>query len=150
MRCLLQRVREASVDIDGHCHARIGPGLLVLVGVEAADGDSDIDWLCRKLPALRIFPDIEGRMNRSLVDSGGELLAVSQFTLFASTRKGTRPGFSRAAPPDIAAPLFNRLCNALTEVLGQDVPRGVFGADMKISLINDGPVTIMLDSRDPE
>ena len=146
MRAVVQRVQRAAVEIGGGRVASIGPGLLVLCGVTASDRDSDRDWLARKIVSLRIFSDEAGVMNRSLVDVRGELLAVSQFTLFASTRKGARPSYSAAAPPEIAAPMFASLLEALERELGRSVAAGVFGADMQVSLVNDGPVTIWLDS----
>ena len=146
MRAVVQRVREAAVQIDGSPVAAIGPGLLVLCGVTASDGAADWDWLARKIVSLRIFNDDAGVMNRSVADVGGELLAVSQFTLYASTRKGARPSYSTAAPPEIAAPIFASFLQALERELGRRVATGVFGADMDISLVNDGPVTIWLDS----
>lgn len=150
MRGVVQRVRKAAVEIDGRQVATIDQGLLVLCGVTASDGDADRDWLARKIMSLRIFNDEAGVMNRSLVDIGGELLAVSQFTLFASTRKGARPSYSAAAPPEVAAPMFASFVEALERELGRPVATGVFGADMQVSLVNDGPVTIWLDSSNRE
>jgi D-aminoacyl-tRNA deacylase len=150
MRALIQRVRAASVTVDGRVTGAIGPGLLVLAGVSADDGDDDRDWLARKIVAMRIFPDDAGVMNRSVVDTGGDLLAVSQFTLFASTRKGNRPSWSGAAPPEVAQPRFDAFVDALARELGRAVMTGVFGADMQVALVNDGPVTIWLDSRQRE
>ena len=147
MRALIQRVREASVAVDGATVAAIGPGLLVLAGIAADDTDEDRDWLARKVVALRIFADDAGVMNRSIADAGGAILAVSQFTLYASTRKGNRPSWSAAAPPAIAQPGFASLVAALARELGRPVATGVFGADMQVALVNDGPVTIWLDSR---
>src|SRR5207248_6375203 len=141
MRALLQRVREASVVIGGSTVASIGHGLLVLCGVSPADTDADRTWLSRKIVSLRIFDDDAGVMNRSIVEAGGELLAVSQFTLYASTRKGARPSYSGAAPPEVAAPLFAAFVQTLGRDLGKSVPTGVFGAHMQVSLVNDGPVT---------
>ena len=149
MRALLQRVREARVEVDGRVTAAIKTGLLVLVGVAPDDGPADIDWLARKLVDLRIFDDEEGVMNRAVRDIGGDMLAVSQFTLHASTRKGNRPSWSNAAPPDVAKPLFDAFVIALSQRLGKPVPCGVFGAHMLVALVNDGPVTILLDSREP-
>ena len=142
----MQRVREAAVTVGAGTLGEIGPGLLVLCGVTAADGDADRDWLARKIVSLRIFNDDAGVMNRSLADVRGELLAVSQFTLYASTRKGARPSYSAAAPPEVAAPKFAAFVLALERELGRPVATGVFGADMQVSLVNDGPVTIWLDS----
>lgn len=150
MRALVQRVAEASVRVDGRTVGAIGRGLLVLAGVAADDGDEDIEWIARKIVALRIFGDDAGVMNRSVADVGGVLLAVSQFTLFASTRKGARPSWSGAAPPEIAQPQFAALVAALARLQPQPVAAGVFGADMKVALVNDGPVTIWLDSRQRE
>jgi D-tyrosyl-tRNA(Tyr) deacylase len=147
MRALIQRVREAAVAVDGARVAAIGPGLLLLAGIAADDGDDDRDWLARKIVALRVFGDDAGVMNRSVVEAGGAVLAVSQFTLFASTRKGNRPSWSGAAPRDVARPRFDALVAALERELGRPVPTGVFGADMQVALVNDGPVTIFLDSR---
>ncbi|MDN3575602.1 D-aminoacyl-tRNA deacylase [Chitinimonas viridis] len=150
MRVVLQRVSEAAVAVDGQTVGRIGPGLLLLVGAEADDGEADIGWLVQKLCKLRVFGDEQGVMNCSLLDVGGEVLAVSQFTLFASVKKGNRPSWSRAAPGPVSQPLFDRFVAALSLALGKPVPTGVFGADMQVSLVNDGPVTLMLDSRAPE
>ena len=150
MRVLIQRVKEASVSVAGETVAAIGPGLLLLAGVAADDTDEDRDWIARKAVALRIFADATGVMNRSVMDTGGEILAVSQFTLFASTRKGNRPSWSAAAPPQTAAPMFDAFVAALAQALGRAVPTGVFGADMEVALVNDGPVTIWIDSRQRE
>ena len=147
MRALVQRVREAAVAVDGRTVAAIGPGVLVLAGIAGDDGDDDFDWLARKIVALRIFDDDAGIMNRSVAETGGGILAVSQFTLFASTRKGSRPSWSAAAPPEVAAPKFDAFVAALAAALGKPVPTGVFGAMMQVALVNDGPVTIWLDSR---
>jgi D-tyrosyl-tRNA(Tyr) deacylase len=147
---MLQRVASARVEIGGAVFSAIGPGLLVLAGIEAGYGAADIAWLSGKLTRLRIFADEAGVMNRSVVERGGELLAVSQFTLFASLRKGNRPSWSRAAPPEIAQPIFARFVEQLASDLGRPVVTGVFGADMQVHLVNDGPVTIALDSRNSE
>jgi len=147
VRALIQRVREARVEVAGRVVGAIGPGLLVLAGMAADDTDDDRDWLARKIIALRIFADDAGVMNRSVRDSGGDVLAVSQFTLFASTRKGARPSWSGAAPPELAQPRFDDFVAALARELGRPVPTGEFGADMAVSLVNDGPVTIWLDTR---
>ena len=146
----MQRVREASVEVHGNTLARIGSGLLVLVGVAHDDTADDRDWLARKLVELRIFDDARGVMNRSVLDVAGDVLAVSQFTLHASTRKGNRPSWSRAAPPDVAAPQFDSFVRSLADRLGRPVATGRFGADMQVALVNDGPVTILLDSRNRE
>ena len=150
MRVLVQRVASARVEISGEVSGAIGAGLLVLAGIEGADDEADVTWISSKLVKLRIFPDELGVMNRNIVDIGGEVLAVSQFTLFASVKKGNRPSWSRAAPPTISRPLFDRFVRQLEHDLGRKVPTGVFGADMKVHLINDGPVTIAIDSRNPE
>ena len=150
MRVVAQRVASARVEVDGQVTGSIGAGLLVLAGFEPSDAEADLDWMAAKLSRLRIFADAAGVMNRSVVDADGELLAVSQFTLFASTRKGNRPSWSRAAPPDLAQPLFERFVLCLEKTLGRHVPTGVFGADKQVHLINDGPVTISLDSRQAE
>ena len=150
MRVLLQRVEQARVEVEERVVGAIGAGLLLLVGIEGDDNATDIDWLVRKLVGLRIFEDGTGKMNRSLSDIDGQALAVSQFTLFASCRKGARPSWSRAAPPEVSLPLFNEFVARLPVELGKPVPTGVFGAEMKVSLVNDGPVTMLLDSRNPE
>jgi D-tyrosyl-tRNA(Tyr) deacylase len=150
MRVVVQRVSEAEVSVDGVVTGRIGGGLLVLAGFEEADQATDLEWMAQKLVRLRVFPDGEGVMNCSVVDAGGGILAVSQFTLFASTRKGNRPSWGRAARGEVSQPLFERFVTELTAALGRPVATGVFGADMKLSLINDGPVTIAIDSRSPE
>ena len=147
MRLVVQRVLEASVSINGKEVSRIGKGLLVLVGVEQGDTDQECDWLVGKTAGLRIFDDESGVMNRSVTDIGVEVLAVSQFTLTASTRKGNRPSYIRAAGHDLAVPMYEKYCEELSAVIGKPVGRGVFGADMKVSLVNDGPVTIIIDSR---
>jgi len=150
MRLLVQRVRSARVEVAGQVVGTIGVGLLVLAGFEAQDGQADINWLSTKLSKLRIFDDDTGAMNRSIVDVGGEVLAVSQFTLFASVRKGSRPSWSGAASTEISQPLFYRFVAQLERELGRKVQTGVFGADMQVHLVNDGPVTIAIDSRKPE
>jgi len=150
MRALLQRVSSASVEIDGNTVSSIATGLLILLGIEDADDPSDIAWLCQKIPQMRIFPDVEGKMNLSLLDISGEALVVSQFTLHASTKKGNRPSFLKAAAPSKSEPLYETFCAAMETAIAKPVARGVFGADMKVSLTNDGPVTIWLDSRNRE
>jgi D-tyrosyl-tRNA(Tyr) deacylase len=150
VRLLVQRVREASVVVDDATIARIGTGLLVLAGVAPDDAADDRGWLARKLVELRVFDDDQGLMNRSVLDVGGDVLAVSQFTLYASTRKGNRPSWSRAAPPGTAAPQFDAFVAVLAARLGRPVATGRFGAHMQVALINDGPVTIWLDSRNRE
>jgi D-tyrosyl-tRNA(Tyr) deacylase len=150
VRAVVQRVREARVTVDGRVAGAIGRGLLVLAGMRADDGPDDRDWLARKIVQMRVFDDDAGVMNLALPDIGGEILAVSQFTLFASTRKGNRPSWSGAAPPEVAQPLFDGFVAALSRELGRAVPTGVFGADMKVALVNDGPVTVVLDTRNRE
>jgi D-tyrosyl-tRNA(Tyr) deacylase len=150
MRALLQRVREASVTVDGNVTGTIGAGALVFVGVTDGDSNDDRDWLVHKIVNLRVFDDDAGVMNKSIIDAGGNVLAVSQFTLYASTKKGQRPSWSTAARPDIAQPIFNAFVAALSTALGRPVETGVFGAHMHVALINDGPVTIWLDSRTRE
>ncbi len=145
MKALIQRVSEASVDVDGRRVAEIGPGLLVLLGMTHSDGMDDAAWLARKIPALRIFEDEAGLMNRSVLDIGGAVIVVSQFTLYADTRKGNRPSFVAAARPEQAEPLYEALVRHLRDTLGASrVSTGVFGAEMKVRLLNDGPVTVEL------
>ena len=146
MRVVIQRVCDAAVTVDDHTVAMIGAGLLVLCGVAPSDSIAAADWLAHKVVALRIFDDDAGVMNRSVRDSGGEILAVSQFTLHASTKKGARPSYSAAASPEFAQPLFDAFVGALERELGRQVPTGVFGARMQIALTNDGPVTLWIDS----
>ena len=150
MRVVTQRTRHASVGIDGTTVARIGIGLLVFVGIEEADTTDDIEWLTHKLVNLRIFDDDEGVMNRSVIDAGGDILVVSQFTLHASTKKGNRPSYIRAARPETAIPLYEAFCRRLSEALGRPVQTGRFGADMKVELLTDGPVTICIDTKNKE
>lgn len=147
MRVVIQRVSKASVTVGGEIVSAIGPGLMVLVGVENGDTETDVAYLASKTAALRIFNDNAGVMNRSVTDVAGEVLAVSQFTLTASTRRGNRPSYIRAAGHDLAVPLYELYCNELGKLTGTDVKRGIFGADMQVELINDGPVTIIIDSR---
>lgn len=147
MRVLLQRVSEASVTIGGEKVSEIGPGFLILLGIGTGDDETDIAWLCGKIARMRVFPDEDGKMNRSLLDTGGAALVVSQFTLHASTKKGNRPSFLASAPPDVSEPLYETFCKALSTELAKPVAHGSFGADMQVSLTNDGPVTIWLDSR---
>ena len=147
MRAVIQRVREASVTIGADVVGRIGPGLLVLVGVEAGDTAAEADWLAGKVAQMRIFADAEGKMNRSVAEVDGGLLVISQFTLIASTAKGNRPSFIGAARPEEAVPLYERFLSALEAAAGRRPERGVFAADMQVSLVNDGPVTIVVDSR---
>lgn len=150
MRTVIQRVSHASVTINGVVKSAIGGGLLVLVGVEDADTEEDIQWLCKKIVGLRVFDDENGVMNKNIVDAGGDILVISQFTLFASTKKGNRPSYIRAAKPDISIPLYEQFCNELSIALGKPVGTGEFGADMKVELLNDGPVTICMDTKNKE
>ena len=150
MRVVIQRVLSASVTIDGTVRSAIGPGLLILLGVGHDDGEEDILWLTRKIAALRIFNDGDGVMNRSVVETGGDIIVVSQFTLMASTKKGNRPSYIGAAGHETAVPLYRRFCEVLSEAIGKEVGTGVFGADMKVALVNDGPVTVCIDSRHRE
>jgi len=147
MRLVIQRVKEASVIVDGKAVSAIGQGLFILVGVENGDTEIDMEWLAAKAAGLRIFNDEDGVMNRSVVDVDGQLLAVSQFTLTASTKKGNRPSYIRAAGHELAVPLYDKFCIRLSEIAGSPVQKGVFGADMQCALVNDGPVTIIIDSR---
>ena len=150
MRAVIQRVSEAAVTIQGAETRRIGPGLLVLLGVGPEDGSEDLLWLSGKIAKLRIFADAEGLMNAAVREIGGEILVVSQFTLFASTKKGNRPSFQEAAPPALAIPLYEAFVAALEEETGVRPVTGEFGADMKVALVNDGPVTILMDSKKRE
>ena len=150
MRAVIQRVSSASVTIGGVVRSSIGNGLLVLLGVGHEDGSDDIDWLVHKIAGLRIFGDESGVMNRSVVEVGGDALVVSQFTLMASTRKGNRPSYIRAAGHELAVPLYEAFCSSLSEALGRPVGTGEFGADMKVALVNDGPVTICIDTKNKE
>ena len=147
MRVVIQRVTEASVTINQQIHGQIETGYLVLAGFEENDLEEDLHWISKKITDLRIFSDQDGKMNLSVQDVGGEILLVSQFTLFASTKKGNRPSFIRSASPEIAVPLYDKFILILNELLPNKIKTGVFGADMKISLINDGPVTITIDSK---
>jgi len=150
MRLVIQRVSEASVTIDGSVHGIIGKGFLILLGVESADTQEDVDWLVQKTVNLRIFSDEDGKMNLSLIDIAGELLVISQFTLHASTKKGNRPSFIQAARPETAIPLYESFIAGCSLAGINRVQTGIFGADMKVSLVNDGPVTILVDSRNRE
>lgn len=147
MRAVIQRVSRASVTVDGNITGSIGAGLLVLLGIEDADNTEDIIWLSSKIVNLRIFNDEEGVMNRSVKDVDGGVLLVSQFTLHAATKKGNRPSYIRASKPDIAIPLYEQMIARLAQDLGKPVPTGIFGADMKVELLNDGPVTIIIDTK---
>jgi len=150
MRAVIQRVSRASVTINQQVHSRINEGLLVLMGIEDADNDEDIEWLSGKIVNLRIFDDESGVMNLSVRDKRGEILLVSQFTLHASTKKGNRPSYIRASKPDIAIPLYEKMIRQLSTDLGKPVQTGEFGADMKVELLNDGPVTIVMDTKNKE
>lgn len=150
MRVTIQRVSEASVLINQQLRSKIGQGLVVLLGICTDDNADDIEWLCKKIVALRIFSDEQGKMNKSLSDVGGEILLISQFTLFASTKKGNRPSYIRSAHPDIAIPLYEAFHKYLMQLTGKEIATGEFGADMKVSLCNDGPVTINIDSKTRE
>jgi D-aminoacyl-tRNA deacylase len=150
MRVVIQKVLEASVTIDGKVVSQINTGLLVLVGIEDADTDEDIEWLSKKIVQLRIFLDDDGVMNRSVLDEGGDIIVVSQFTLHAMTKKGNRPSYIKASKPDFAFPMYEKFCETLSSDLGKPVGRGVFGAHMDVALVNNGPVTIWIDSKNRE
>ena len=150
MRVVIQRVLQASVSIGGAETAAIGPGLLILLGICEEDGREDIEWLVRKIAGLRVFDDADGVMNVDVRDAGGDALVVSQFTLMASTKKGNRPSYIRAARPEVAIPLYEQFCASLETALGKPVPTGTFGADMQVALVNDGPVTICIDTKNKE
>ena len=150
MRTVIQRVTQASVTIGGQVKSSIGTGLLILLGIGKKDTEEDINWLVKKIIALRIFNDEMGVMNRSIMDVNGEILVVSQFTLMASYKKGNRPSWIHAAPHELSIPLYNRFCDALSEAMGKPVGTGEFGADMKVELLNDGPVTICMDTKNKE
>ena len=150
MRAVIQRVKEASVSIDGNAEGEIGNGLLVFIGIEDADDQTDIEWLVKKLIQLRIFNDAEGVMNLPITDTGGDILVISQFTLHASTKKGNRPSYIKAAKPEVAIPLYDRFVKHLEQELGKPVRTGAFGADMQVGLVNDGPVTIVIDTKNKE
>lgn len=150
MRTVIQRVQHASVTIDGNVKSSIGNGFLLLLGIEATDTSEDVDWLVKKAAALRVFDDENGVMNRSIIDVKGEALVVSQFTLYASYKKGNRPSWFRAASHEISVPLYEEFCSKLSAALGKEVGTGEFGADMKVELLNDGPVTICMDTKNKE
>ncbi|MCD7901188.1 MAG: D-tyrosyl-tRNA(Tyr) deacylase [Bacteroides sp.] len=150
MRVVIQRVKHASVCIDGNCKSAINKGLLIFVGIEEADEKGDIEWLTKKIVNLRIFDDENGVMNKSLLDIQGEILIISQFTLHASIRKGNRPSYIKAAKPDTAIPLYKAFCQEISVATSKEVGTGEFGADMKVELVNDGPVTICMDSKTKE
>ena len=150
MRVLIQRVKDASVTVDNKVISLIHNGLLVFVGIEEQDNREDILWLTKKIANIRLFDDENGVMNRSVIEAGGDILAVSQFTLMASTKKGNRPSYIKAAKPDISVPLYEEFCTEMELVVNKPIGRGVFGADMKVRLLNDGPVTIFIDSKNRE
>src|SRR5512133_3005645 len=150
MRAVIQRVTRASVTIGKKIKSEIGPGLLVLTGIEETDNDTDIDWLCNKIANLRIFNDKDEIMNLSVLDTGGNILVISQFTLHAKTKKGNRPSYIRAAHPDIAVPLYNKFVSTLSTLSGKEISTGEFGAMMQVESVNDGPVTIIIDSKEKE
>ena len=150
MRTVIQRVQHASVTINGSIKSSIGNGFLLLLGIEATDTSEDVDWLVKKVSALRVFDDENGVMNRSIIDVQGEALVVSQFTLYASYKKGNRPSWFRAASHDISVPLYEEFCSKLSAALSKEVGTGEFGADMKVELLNDGPVTICVDTKNKE
>lgn len=150
MRAILQRVTQASCTVEGEITGQIETGFLVLLGIEDADTAADLDWLAQKIVGMRVFGDENDLMNKTLADVDGNILLISQFTLFASTKKGNRPGFTRAAKPDIAVPLYEQMIKKLSALLGKEIKTGIFGADMKIALLNDGPVTILIDTKDKE
>jgi len=150
MRVVLQRVSEASVSIDDKVHGAIDNGLLILLGITAVDSQEDVNWLVNKIVGMRIFSDLDGKMNLNINDVNGNALVVSQFTLYASTKKGNRPSFINAAKPEVAIPLYETFVNTLSQKLDETVPTGIFGADMKVALVNDGPVTIVVDSLNRE
>ena len=150
MRAVLQRVTQASCTVDGEITGAIDTGFLVLLGIEDVDRLDDLDWLAQKIIGMRVFGDENGMMNKALADVDGDILLISQFTLFASTKKGNRPGFTKAARPDIAIPLYEKMIEKLSALLGKKVKTGIFGADMKIALSNDGPVTIIIDTKNKE
>lgn len=150
MRTVIQRVQSASVTIDGEIKSAIGKGLLIFLGIEDKDSEADIEWLVKKIVNLRIFDDENGVMNRSIIEIDGEALVVSQFTLHASTKKGNRPSYIKASKPEKAIPLYNEFCDEMSLALGKTIGTGRFGADMKVGILNDGPVTILIDSQNKE
>lgn len=150
MRIVIQRVSEANVVIDGRVNGEIGQGFMILLGIGSDDTAEDIDWLVKKIVGLRVFNDDEGVMNRSIMEIGGDILVVSQFTLMASTKKGNRPSYINAAPHEISIPLYEEFLKRLSVALGKPVAHGEFGADMKVGLVNDGPVTIMMDTKNKQ
>lgn len=150
MRAIIQRVSSASCTVEGKITGSIGTGFMVLIGIEDTDNHEDVAWLAQKITNMRVFADEDGHMNKALADVDGDILLISQFTLFASTKKGNRPGFTRSAKPDIAIPLYEKMIAELGIATGKEIQTGIFGADMKISLVNDGPVTISIDTKSKE
>lgn len=150
MRVVIQRVKNASVSVEGKQISSIEKGFLILVGIEDVDTKEDVEWLTQKIVNLRVFDDENDIMNKSVVDVDGEILVVSQFTLFASTKKGNRPSYIRASKPDFAVPMYQQFCEKLTQLFGKEIKTGIFGADMQVSLLNDGPVTIIIDTKNKE
>lgn len=150
MRTVIQRVLQSSVKVNGETCGEIGKGLNILVGIEDCDNDEDIEWICRKIVNLRIFDDDNGVMNRSILETGGDILVISQFTLYASTRKGNRPSYIKAAKPETSVPIYEKFIKKLELFLGKQVKKGIFGADMKVFILNDGPVTILIDTKNKE
>lgn len=150
MRVVIQRVKNASVSVEGKQISFIEKGFLILVGIEDVDTKEDVEWLTQKIVNLRVFDDENGIMNKSVVDVDGEILVVSQFTLFSSTKKGNRPSYIRASKPDFAVPMYQQFCEKLTQLFGKEIKTGIFGADMQVSLLNDGPVTIIIDTKNKE
>lgn len=150
MRAVIQRVLESSVTVEGKVCGEIGKGLNILVGIEDSSDTDDIEWLCHKIVNLRIFDDEKGVMNRSLLDTGGDILVISQFTLLASTKKGNRPSYIKAAKPEVSVPVYEKFIEKLELFLGKPVKKGIFGADMKVNILNDGPVTILIDTKNKE
>jgi len=150
MRAVIQRVSSASCSVDGKITGQIGTGFMILLGIENSDNNEDVSWLAGKIENMRIFSDDNGAMNRALSEVNGEILLISQFTLYASTKKGNRPGFIRSAKPEVATPLYEKMIAELAHLTGKNIQTGIFGADMKISLVNDGPVTIMIDTKTKE
>ncbi len=150
MRAIIQRVSSASCSVNGEITGQVGTGFMVLLGIEVSDNYEDVSWLAQKITNLRIFSDENGAMNKSLSEVNGDILLISQFTLYASTKKGNRPGFTRSAKPDLAIPLYEMMITELTDATGKEIQTGIFGADMKINLVNDGPVTIMIDTKAKE
>ena len=150
MRAIIQRVSKASCSVDGEITGSVGTGFMVLLGIEESDNNEDVSWLAQKIANMRIFSDENGAMNKGLSEVNGDILLISQFTLFASTKKGNRPGFTRSAKPELAIPLYEKMITELAVATGKEIQSGIFGADMKINLINDGPVTILIDTKAKE